>query len=278
MHTYVSIKFPLYDAAGAAYAVCGISTDITDRKRAEEESRRRQEELAHVTRLSTMGEMATGLAHELNQPLAAIVNYTQGCMRRMRAGIGDPEELIGALEQATAQAGRASQIIRWLRDFTRKTVPRQNKADINEIIRDAEGFFQAEARQHQVSLRLELTDFLPPIRADVIQVEQVLLNLVRNGIEAMASVDTGKRILVIRTAMAGEALEIAVQDSGPGIFEKAADSIFNPFFTTKSQGMGMGLSISKSIIEAHGGRLWAESGPDGGAVFRFTLPVSSIVD
>lgn len=262
---------PLRDANGDVYALLGITRDITEHKWAEEQGRRHQTELARVARLSTMGEMATGLAHELNQPLAAIANFARGCIRRLRAGEVKPAELIEPLEEVCEQAERAGEIMRHVRDFVRKSEPRMTAVDINQVVRGVVKFTEHEARQHETVVTLQLAPQQPRVWADSIMVEQVICNLVRNAIEAMAETRSQRREILIRTVPHGEdKVEVEVVDTGPGIDEAVIDQVFDQFFTTKAEGVGMGLSISRSIVESHGGSIRAESRA-GGATFRFTL-------
>lgn len=263
---------PLRDARGGVYALLGITRDITEHKWAEEQGRRHQTELARVARLSTMGEMATGLAHELNQPLSAIANFARGCIRRLRSGDVAPADLIEPLEEVCEQAERAGEIMRHVRDFVRKTEPRMTAVDINQVVRSVVKFTELEARQHETVVTLQLAPQQPRAWADSIMVEQVICNLVRNAMEAMADTRSLRREIVIRTVPQGEdAIEIEVIDTGPGIDGAVIDQVFDQFFTTKLDGVGMGLSISRSIVEAHGGRIRAESRAGGGATFRFSL-------
>lgn len=247
--------------------------DVTALKRAEEQLRRQQTELAHVSRLSTMGEMASGLAHELNQPLSAIVNYSKGCARRLASKVGNTDELAGVMHQVAAEAERAGEIVRRLRSFVQKKESRRAEVDVNEMVREALALVSAEARHNSVAIRFEPAESLPLVSADVVQVQQVIVNLTRNALDAMADVDPAARRLIVRTSASGSgAIEIVVCDSGHGVPAALADRIFDPFFSTKPEGMGVGLSISKSIIEAHGGQLRSEPNPDGGMTFRFELP------
>jgi len=263
---------PLRDARGAIHALLGITRDITEHKWAEEQGRRHQTELARVARLSTMGEMATGLAHELNQPLAAIANYARGCIRRLRAGDIDGAALIEPLEEVCEQAERAGEILRHVRDFVRKSEPRMTAVDLNQVVRGVVKFTELEARQHETVVTLQLAPGQPRVWADSIMVEQVICNLVRNAVEAMAETHSLRREIVIRTLPHGEDMvEVEVVDTGPGIDGAVIDQVFDQFFTTKQEGVGMGLSISRSIVESHGGRIRAESRAGGGATFRFTL-------
>jgi PAS domain S-box-containing protein len=260
------------DATGAVYRMVGSLTDITQRKRAEEDARQRQAELAHVLRVSAMGEMAAGLAHELNQPLAAIVNYARGCARRL-ADVGATADLLEALDRIAAEALRAGDVVRGLRRVVRKEPPRDGQIDLNEVARDAIALVRAEASERTISLRLETEPRLPRLRGDRIQVEQVILNLLRNAIEAIPN---RPGVVSVRTELLQErAVRMAVSDNGDGISPDLRERVFAPFFTTKTSGLGMGLSISRTIIDAHGGRLWAEPNSGAGTTFAFTLPLDS---
>jgi PAS domain S-box-containing protein len=266
---------PLRDARGKIYALLGITRDITEHKQAEEQARRHHTELARVARLSTMGEMATGIAHELNQPLSAIANFSRGCIRRLRAGGMSPGELILPLEEVCEQAERAGDILRHVRDFVRKREPLLKSLDVNQIVRAVVKFTEHEARHHRALVRLHLEPQLPKVMADAIMVEQVIVNLVRNAMEAMNEANSARREIAISTRPFGaDAVEVEITDTGPGIDGTLIDQVFDQFFTTKPEGVGMGLAISRSIIESHGGRVRAESGRDGGATLRFTLKVN----
>lgn len=266
---------PLRDARGTIYALLGITRDISEKKNAEEQARRHQTELARVARLSTMGEMATGIAHELNQPLTAIANFARGCIRRLHADGMSPGELIEPLEEVCEQAERAGEILRHVRDFVRKSELQMKPLDINQIVRTVVKFTESEARQQGAIVRLDLDSGLPQVQADAIMIEQVICNLVRNAVEAMADSQWSRRQVTILTRLVGDAVvEIEVGDTGPGIDGAVIDQVFDQFFTTKLEGVGMGLSISRSIVESHGGRIRAESGRKGGATFRFTLQAS----
>jgi PAS domain S-box-containing protein len=268
------VAAPVFNENGEVVQVIEACRDVTARVRAEELARQRQVELARVARLGTMGEMAAGLAHELNQPLAAIVNYIQACLERMKGRGGDYDELRDDMEQAAAQAERAGEIIEHVRNFVHKREPERTAVDINDLVKEAVDLLRSEMRHHGIQLRLDLADSLPPVLAEPIQIEQVIVNLVRNSLEAMSAGGRDARHLNIETLRAaGDWVEIAVRDTGAGLSAGAAEWIFDPFFTTKPDGMGMGLSISRSIIEAHGGRLWAVPNPDCGVTFRFTLPI-----
>lgn len=254
-------------------ALAALEEQIADREHAEEQARRLHDQLAHVARFSTLGEMAAGLAHELNQPLGAISNYASGCIQRLRAGNADEEKLIAALSKIAAQAQRAGQIIHRLRSFVADRESEKIAADVNGLVEEVVDLEGSEARQREVDLELELAADLPQVLADTIQIQQVILNLLRNGIEAMHETEASRRRIVLRTRLLGGAVEVAVADRGCGYADIDSDRFFDAFFTTKDHGMGLGLTISRSIIEAHGGELGAAPNPGGGAVFHFTLPV-----
>ena len=265
---------PLRDARGNIYALLGITRDITEHKLAEEQARRHQTELARVARLSTMGEMATGIAHELNQPLSAIANFARGCIRRLRSDRMTVEELIEPLEEVCEQAERAGEILRHVRDFVRKSELQTKPMDINQIVRAVVKFTEHEARHQRTMVRLQLDPKLPRVNVDSIMIEQVICNLVRNAVEAIAEANSARREITIHTRLFDDhAVEVEIGDTGPGLDEAVIDQVFDQFFTTKREGVGMGLSISRSIIESHGGDVRAESGGTG-ATFRFTLPTS----
>jgi two-component system, LuxR family, sensor kinase FixL len=248
--------------------------DITAVRRAEKESRQHQAELVHVCRLSTMGEVATGMAHELNQPLSAIVNYANGCSRRLQGNVGKRRELVDAMGQITTQAQRASEIIRRLRALVGKQPPIRAPVDLNHLVREVCTFVEFETGKMDLEIELDLESADIPVDVDLVQVEQVLLNLVRNALDALHEVSPQARRLTVRTRSKGEYAEVAVQDTGPGIELECMQSLFEPFYTTKESGMGMGLPISQTIVENHGGRIWAEPSSGGGAVFCIRLPLA----
>ncbi|MCP4592410.1 MAG: PAS domain S-box protein, partial [bacterium] len=266
---------PILDEDGEVVQVIELSRDITARVRAEERARQHQAELAHVARLGTMGEMATGLAHELNQPLAAIVNYIQACLERIRGGARDPGTLLEDMERAAGQAERAGEMIEHVRDFVRKREPRRTSVSLNAVVREAVALMESELRHQKTTLRMDLADGLPEVNVQAIQIEQVVVNLLRNGLEAMADNAPEDRHVTLQTSKPEDAMvELAVCDTGRGLPAEISDQVFDPFFTTKPEGMGMGLSISETIIEAHGGRLSSIDNPDRGSTFRFTLPTA----
>ena len=247
--------------------------DLTERRRAEDLARRHQADLAHAWRVSTMGEMATTIAHELNTPLTTIVNYANGAVRRMRSRTADSSEILEALEAVAAQAERAARIIKTIREFVRKDDARRGDVDVNDIVRDVASLAAPETLASQTTLRLDLAAEMPKVNVDIIQIEQVLLNLVRNALDAMSDLPPPARSLVIRTSCGtADEVMVTVRDSGRGIPEELAERVFNSFYTTKPKGLGVGLSISRSIVAAHGGRLWIDSNGGPGASFTFSLP------
>jgi len=262
------------DSNGQIIGSLSSGEDITEVKLAKDKAEQHQTELAHMARLNTMGEMATGIAHELNQPLTAVANYASVCEQMLESIEAPPNTFSEALEGIQSQTMRAAEIIRRLRDFVRKKDPSMSYVNLNELVGDVIRFIRTDARKHGVELQLQLGANLPLVYADSIQIEQVLLNLVRNSIEAM-DIDNGEtRQLSIQTFVNNEgAVQANIADTGPGMDTEILNHIFDPFFSTKEgTGMGMGLSISRSIMEAHGGRLAAESNDTNGATFCFILP------
>jgi len=251
-----------------------LKREITLRRKTGEELRQLQSELAHVARVSTMGEMATGLAHELNQPLAAAAAYAGACSRLTDSDQPDLAEIRETSRKVAAQVHRAGEIIRRLRSFVRKRSSQRSSTDLNKLVHAVVELMAHEAHTKGVSVRLELAQDLPPVLVDSIQIQQVVLNLARNSIEALTHGSVGPCEIKVRTALAErDMLVVSVRDSGPGLSKEIADQIFEPFFSTKPEGMGMGLSISRSIIEDHGGRIGNASRAGGGTVFQFTLPI-----
>ena len=251
-----------------------IAADITDRKHIDEVNQQQQKRLEQTSRLITMGEMASSLAHELNQPLSAIANYCAGCIKRMQAGNYRFEDLLAAMQKAADQAERAGKIIRRMRDMVKKSDPKREPISLSELVDEARAFADIEAQRTGTQIVVELPENLPRIVVDRIMIEQVLLNLVKNGIEAMNSVPFDRRRLFIQARQTDERmLEVAVADQGHGLAEEDVERIFAPFYTTKPEGMGIGLAICRSIIEFHQGRLWVEARREGGTVFRFTVPI-----
>jgi len=267
---------PILDGAGKITHFLGIQSDVTERKQAEQRIRQRDSELAHMARLNTMGEMASMLAHELNQPLTAVVGYTNGAARRLRTEPDADPELLRVLEHTAEVAKRAAEIVVGIRKFIRKEENTRESVHINRVVREVLGLLDAEARRSGISIETDLAYGLPSIEGDTIQLEQVLLNLARNSIDAMVRVTDHDRVLRICTLTNGDGeLEIVVCDTGPGLPAEEVPRIFDAFVTTKSNGLGLGLSISRTIVEAHGGRIWAETGGEHGTVFHVALPVSN---
>jgi len=243
-----------------------------DQKRAEETLRRSQAELAHVRRVVTMGELAASIAHEINQPLAAIVNNGSACLRWLA---GDAPNLVEAQEAArriVRDGNRAAEVITRIRGFLRKTGSEKSRLDINQTIREIAAVVRHEAVESGVDLRMDLAADVPPVLGDRIQLQQVILNLLMNGMEAMSLVKDGRRELLVSTRKSeGDKVLVTVRDSGVGVDQESLEKMFDAFYTTKTQGMGMGLAISRSIVEDHGGELWAVTDDGGGATFQFTL-------
>lgn len=256
-------------------AVLGTAIDITERKAAEREARQRQAELAHVLRVGTMDEMAASLAHELNQPLQAMVNFATGCLRRIERGKAVAAELVDPLNQIAKEALRAGEIVRRIRRFVRKAPARRELVDINELVGEATRLFEPEGAAEGATLDVRVERGLPAVEVDSIQIQQVILNLLRNALEAMSSTPAGERVLRVETGVDEGTGGVCVRviDKGRGFAPEHGELLFEPFYTTKPQGLGMGLSISRSIVEAHGGRLFGLPRPDGGAEFGFVLTV-----
>ncbi|SMH60629.1 ATP-binding protein [Azospirillum agricola] len=266
---------PLIDANGRHTGWMGSVLDITERKRSEELARQQQERLQQTSRLITMGEMASTLAHELNQPLSAIASYCTGCLNRLRSGRFDTQEVAAALDKLAAQARRAGLIVRRVHDFVRKSEPNVAPCSLPQVLEDCVGLMGADAARLGVRVELDAPADLPPVPGDRILLQQVVLNLMRNGIEAMARTPRAGRRLSVTVTRAEGALLTAIRDHGCGIAPEIAEGLFSPFFTTKSEGMGMGLNICRSIVEHHRGRLWFEAAPGGGTRFLFSLPLCS---
>lgn len=250
----------------------GLMRDISARKHAEQEARRHLDELAHAARLSALGEMATGIAHEVNQPLAAIVSYAQACLNLLDSDNANTGLVKDALTQITAQGHRAGEIVHHLRQLVRKEQAARTGIDLNGCVRAVLNLFTNELKSSGVTLSLELAEGLPQVKADRVQVEQVLLNLVRNALDVLEAQTNGPKRLSILTRFARDnGVEVCVTDSGPGLEGNDPERLFDTFFTTKPGGLGVGLSISRSIIESHGGRLWAREIRGGGLSVHFTI-------
>jgi len=266
---------PLRDRHGSIWALLGFTRNVTDRRRAEENERQHRMSVAHLQRALSMGEMATTIAHELNQPLTAIVNYSRGAIRRLRSGQSSIAQVIESLEAASSEADRAAQIIRDIRNVVQKQPTQRERRDINDLVQGvfAYAYIQAELRRQAIRPIVTLAEGLPAIEIVPIEIEQVILNLARNAIEAMAGAPGRERKLAVATrAEKGNVVEVAVSDTGTGLPPRETADVFEPFVTTKSDGLGMGLAISRSIVDAHGGRIWVERSSTEGTTFVFSLP------
>jgi C4-dicarboxylate-specific signal transduction histidine kinase len=248
-----------------------VARDITERRVHEEASRVQQEKIQLTSRLTTMGEMASSLAHELNQPLTAIANYSMGAVALVKAGHTSPNMLLPALEKAASQAERAGKIISRIREFVKRSEPRRQRVAISRIVDNAIGFAEIDARKRRIRIDRFVPSNAPDVLADPILIEQVLLNLLKNGLEAMEKSESDE--LKVAVILHEQHIEVAVVDRGHGLAEP--ERLFEPFFSTKTQGLGMGLNICRTIIESHHGRLWADPNPAGGTIFRFTLPCAA---
>jgi PAS domain S-box-containing protein len=248
--------------------------DITQRKRAEERAKRREAEIARMARLSTLGEMASALAHELNQPLTAIVSYAEGAARRFRSANEADQGLVDVLDHTSALAKRAAEIVRSIRSYVKRPDTRWERIDINKVVSEALHLTNAEAGWKGTTVSVELAPYLPEVEGNFVQMEQVVLNLIRNAVDAMEETELGPRTLIVRTLMnADHEIELTVQDSGQGVAPDMAKQMYEPFVTSKPEGLGMGLTICRTIVEAHGGRLWSSPNADHGATFHVRLPV-----
>jgi len=266
-------------ATGGLPKFVGIIRDITDRKQSEEEMHHARERLSQFGRLSVLGEMAAGLAHELNQPLTAIATYTQACKRLIESGLSDDDEILAALKKCDSQAQRAGDVIRRLRQFVQKRETGRQEVSCEELIHDIAGLAEVDTRNNRIPLSFSIDRGLANVMVDAVQIQQVILNLIRNGIDAMLGTgQTGEGISVAVTSIENDHIRMAVTDHGSGITEEAEKRIFEPFFTTKTSGLGLGLVICQSIIAAHGGVLSFTKNPSGGTTFYFTLPVISETD
>jgi two-component system sensor kinase FixL len=257
--------------SGDRRAFTGFVRDLSERQASQKRLQELQAELIHMSRFTILGEMASTLAHELNQPLSAVANYLKGGRRLLAGDQPDPVRMArDAMEKATEQALRAGQIIRHLRDFVARGDSDRQPENLAKLIEEASALGLVGLKETGVRVSFELDPKVGMVFADKIQVQQVLLNLIRNAVEAMQ--DSARRDLIVGSRQVDEeTVEVSVADTGPGIAGEIAARLFQPFVTTKRNGMGVGLSISRTIVEAHGGRLWVESNPEGGTIFRLTL-------
>jgi PAS domain S-box-containing protein len=268
-----AILTSLHDPQGKLIGFAKITRDLTESRRAEEAVQAAQAELARIVRATTLGELTASIAHEINQPLAAIVNNANASRRILAGPAPDLEEVRQAVTEIAEAGARTSEIIARVRSLLKKAPPERRPLDINKVIHDVLALIPNELQKQHVAVVMELESALPPVLGDRVQLQQVLLNLVMNGLEAMNSVSDRPRVLTLQSHALGSGLEVTVQDSGTGIEPRHVPRLFDTFFTTKTTGMGMGLSISRSIIEAHSGRIWASPDRDAqGAAFHFSLP------
>src|ERR1700686_3160594 len=264
-----AIGHPVLSPSGEVVEFVGTLMDVTERRRAEEG----RQGLPHANRIMTMGQLTASIAHEVNQPIAAVVTNAQAALRWLNMQPSDPEEVRQALDRIVRNGRRAGDVIGRIRALVAKAAPRNDQLDINEVMLEVIALTRSELRGSGTSLQTQLANRLPLILGDRIQLQQVMLNLIFNAVEAMSGSGDGSRELLIRTEQDGPVgVLVAVQDSGPGLKPESVDRLFDAFYTTKPDGMGMGLSICRSIIEAHGGRVWATANVPRGAVFRFNLP------
>ena len=269
---------PLKDEEGKVIGVTGAIRDVTERKQAEEQLQRQQVTIAHISRLNTMGEMASAMAHELNQPLTAVLSHAEGCVRALRDQAPHQTEMIAKMGMIADQAELMGNIIRRIRGFVRKGESRRHMISVNTVVQDSLAFAEVEIRNGRIDLHTDLADDLPPLPIDPVQIEQVLLNLIRNAIDAMDELDHTARQLTINTSLNDGQVTVAVKDAGKGIPVGDIDRVFEPFFTTKAAGLGMGLSISHTIIASHGGKMNLTANTDHGVTCSFTLPIESEQD
>jgi PAS domain S-box-containing protein len=265
---------PLRDELGNVVKWYGTTADIEDRRRAEDALLEAQDKLAQVTRVQAMGELAAAIAHEVNQPLTAIVTNANFSLRQLKGSNPDLDELQIAIGEIVNDGTRASAVISRIRRLLMKGSPKRSELDINEIIHAVMTLLRNELTRNRIGVRTELAANLPRVKGDAVQLQQVLINLVMNAIEAMRPFAERPRKLVIRSSNGTDGVLVQVQDSGPGIGPEVAERVFEPFFTTKAEGIGMGLAISRSIIQSHGGQLSHASAPQG-AVFQFILPIDN---
>jgi PAS domain S-box-containing protein len=267
----LDLGVPRFNPDGSFAGYIGSCIDVTERRRAEEQLHQAREDLARVTRVVAMGELAAAIAHEVNQPLTAIITNGSFSLRQLESATPNSDELRAAIREIVNDGTRASAVISRIRGLLMKSAPRRAELDINQIVQDATALLQNELTRNRVSLRSDLAANLQRVAGDAVQLQQVLINLVMNAIEAMRTSTDGKREIVVRSATKPDGVLVQVEDSGPGMEPEVAGHIFEPFFTTKADGIGMGLAISHSIIESHGGRLSLVRASQG-ALFQFTLP------
>lgn len=264
---------PVKSNSGEITHVVALQEDISDRIAAEEEARDHQQQLMRYMRIAAMGEMAAALAHELNQPIAAVVNYCNGSLRRLATHGWDADEIVGALKDAHDEAQRAKDIIQHVARFVRKAPQQRVTLSPNNLVHSVVALARRELARLAIDVVLDLCDEIPPVAVNIVELEQLLLNLIRNSMESMAEIEMRQHVLRISTgALSRSSILVCVADTGGGFDAANVERAFDPFFTSKPQGMGMGLAICRNVVEAHGGRIWAETNADGGASVHFTLP------
>jgi two-component system sensor histidine kinase DctS len=263
---------PLIDASGRQTGWMSSVIDISDQKRAAELAHQQAERLQATQRLIAMGEMASSLAHELNQPLAAIAGYNAGCLNMLSSGKANLDDIEAALGKSTEQAQRAGRIIRRIYEFVRRAEPKSEPCDLAGLIDEVIGLVEPDARRQGMRIQREVEAALPPVQGDRILLGQVVLNLIRNGIDAMREVAPERRSLTVAAECEADQVHLRIADQGHGIPADVAERLFEPFFTTKAEGMGMGLNICRSVVEGHKGRLWIDPNPEGGSIVHVLLP------
>ena len=276
MYVKVSGK-PCFDAKGDFLGYRGTGNDVTASVRADQAEaalRQVQAELVHIARVTTLGELAASIAHEVNQPIAGTLANAQAALRFLGAETPDLDEVRKALDRIVRDSVRAGAVVGRIRDLIKKAPAREDRVDINAAIREVIELTRSEATKNGVLVRTELAESLPLVRGDRVELQQVILNLVLNAVEAMSALAEGPRELEIVTSRTGsDRVLVAVRDTGPGLAPAVEENLFKPFHTTKPSGLGLGLSICRSIVESRGGQMWASANAPRGAVFQFTLPV-----
>jgi len=263
----------LRDAEGKVLRFVGTTTDIDDQKRTEEALRQAQRDLARINRVTTMGELTASLAHEISQPISGALTNANVCLRKLERDEAARDDLQEAVTRIKRDVQRAADILDRIRSQFEKSTPSQQVLDVNQIISETVALLRDEAMRYNTSVRTELASGLPEVVGDRVQLQQVMMNLIINGIEAMKDIDGTREIIMKSQREENRQVLVSVSDTGAGLPPQAAEKIFDPFFTTKAHGTGMGLRISRSIIESHGGKLWAGDSSGRGATFQFTLPV-----
>ena len=269
--TYRSLE---WSAAPAGSLIYAAARDVTERNQAEQKIVQQRNELAHLTRISTMGQLASSLAHELNQPLGAILHNTEAGELFLKDPSPDLDELRAILADIRKDSQRAGEVIDQMRAFMRQREPERRRLDLNLLVGDVLTLLRPDAEKRGVRLALETDPALPPVHGDRVQLQQVLLNLLLNAVDTLDDNPPARRLVTVRARTVGATVEVSVSDSGPGIPVDRLPRIFEPFYTSKPNGLGMGLAISRGIIEAHGGRLWAKNNAEHGATFTFSVAMA----